>query len=232
MRLYPTLPRRRAAALAGDAAVLLLVLGFAWLGVKVHDGIADLASLGRGLQEAGTAVGQTARDAAGAVRDGFGAAADAAGGAPLVGGEVADALRSAGESAAAPVQQGGEDQARRLVAAGRDGEAKAYATANLLGWAVFALPTVLLLSLRLPPRVRQVRALTAAERVLRGGSQDPARERELARRAAYALPYSALVRHTRDPLGDLIAGHHAPLLAALGEDAGLRIPPPRRSSTG
>jgi hypothetical protein len=223
MRLYPTLPRRRLATLAGDAAVLALVLLFGWLGVKVHDGVADLASLGRGLQHAGSAVGQTARDAAGAVRDGFGGAADAVDAAPLIGGDVAGALRSAGESAAAPLQRGGEDQARRLVAAGRDGEAKAYATANLLGWLVFGLPTLMLLSRRLPPRVRQVQALTAASRVLAGAPQDAERERELARRAVYALPYAALARHTRDPLGDLLAGRHGPLLAALGEDAGLRL---------
>src|SRR6476661_3418267 len=68
MTLSPTLPRRRARILAGDVAVILLVLLFAWLGVKVHDGVAELASLGRGLQDAGTAVAGTARDAAGALR--------------------------------------------------------------------------------------------------------------------------------------------------------------------
>jgi hypothetical protein len=226
MTLYPTLPRRRRATVAGDLAMLLLVALFAWLGVKVHDGVADLAALGRGLADAGTAIEGTSRDAAGAVRSGFDSAADAVDGTPLVGGDVADALRSAGESAAAPVESAGADQGRRLVQTGRDGEAKAYATANLLGWVVFGLPTLLLLSRWLPPRRRQVQALTAASRVLRGAPLDAERERELARRAAYALPYSALVAHTRDPLGDLIAGRHAGLLAALGEDAGLRLTAP------
>jgi hypothetical protein len=224
MRLYPTVPRRRAATLARDAAVLLLVLVFAWLGVKVHDAVADLAALGRGLQDAGTAVGATARDASGAIRDGFGAAAGAIEGTPLVGGEVAGALRSAGESAAVPLQQEGEAQAGKLIEAGRAGEAKAYATANLLGWVTFGLPTLLVLALWLPRRARQAQALTTAARVLGGGGgRDPERERELARRAAYALPYAALARHTRDPLGDLIAGNYGPLVAALGEDAGLRL---------
>jgi hypothetical protein len=224
MRLYPTVPRRRAATLARDLAVLALVLLFAWLGVRVHDAVADLAGLGRGLQDAGTAVGTTARDASGAIRDGFGAAAGAIEGTPLVGGDLAGALRSAGESAAAPLQREGEAQAGRIVAAGRDGEAKAYATANLLGWVTFGLPTLVLLARWLPPRVRQAQALTTAARLLgAGGARDRDRERELARRAAYALPYAALARHTRDPLGDLIAGNYAPLLAALGEDAGLRL---------
>jgi hypothetical protein len=224
MRLYPTLPRRRTATLAGDLAVLLSLVLFAWLGVKVHDGIAELASLGRGLQDAGVAVGSTSRGAAGAVRGGFDSAAGALDAAPLVGGSLGAALRQAGDSAAAPLQREGDAEAKRLVAAGRDGEARAYRTANLLGWVTFLALALLLLSRWGPSRVRQVRTLTAASRVLGGrGPVDPGREAELARRAAYGLPYGVLVRHTRDPIGDLQAGRHAGLLAALGEDAGLRL---------
>lgn len=223
MTLYPASPRRRTATILGDLATLALVLLFAWLGVKVHDGVAELAGLGRGLQDAGVAVGGTARDAAGAVRDGFGSAADAVDGAPLVGGEIADALRSAGESAAGPVEGTGVDSGERLTQVGRDAEATVYDTANLLGWLTFLIPSLLVLSRWLPSRVQLVRRLTGAARVLRAGPLDPERERELARRAAYGLPYDALLRHTRDPLGDLLAGRHAPLLAALGEDAGVKV---------
>jgi hypothetical protein len=224
MKLYPTLPRRRARTLAGDAAVLVLVLLFGWLGLKVHDGVAELAGLGRGLQDAGGAVSATARDAAGAVRGGFGSAADAIDGTPLIGGEVAGALRSAGESTTAPVEQAGAEQGRRLVAAGRDGEAKAYRLANLLGWLTFGLPTLLLLTRWLPPRVRQTRGLSSAHRVFAAAPLDPERERELARRAAYGLPYAHLTAYTRDPIGDLLAGRHDALLAALGDDAGVAVP--------
>jgi hypothetical protein len=52
---------------------------------------------------------------------------------------------------------------------------------------------------------------------------DADRERELARRAAYSLPYATLVAHTRDPIGDLLAGRHEGLLAALSEDADVRV---------
>jgi hypothetical protein len=223
MTIYPTLPRRRTATLAGDLAVLLLVALFAWLGVKVHDGVADLAGLGRGLQDAGVAVGGTAHDAADAVRTGFGSAADAVDGAPLVGGDIADALRSAGDSAGDPVQQAGADQARRLAAAGRDGEARAYRAANILGLVTFGLPTLLLLARWLPGRIRIVRGFSAARRVLAAAPLDPARERVLARRAVYTLPYATLLDRTPDPVGDLLAGRHEPLLAALGDDAGLRF---------
>jgi hypothetical protein len=222
MTLYPSALHRRTATIAGDVAVVALVILFAWLGVKVHDGVAELASLGRGLQAAGTAVGGTARDAAGAVRDGFGSAADAVGGTPLIGDDVAGALRSAGESATAPVEDAGNASAGRLITAGKDGEAKAYAAANLLGWVTFGVPTLLLLTRWLPARVRLARDLTAAHRVIARGPLDPDRERELARRAAYSLPYATLLAHTRDPIGDLLAGRHDGLLAALSEDAGVR----------
>jgi hypothetical protein len=124
-------------------------------------------------------------------------------------------LRSAGESATAPVAQAGADEGAKLVAAGRDGEARAYRLANLLGWLTFGLPTLLLLTRWGPPRIRAARATGSARRVLAGAPLDPDRERELARRAAYSLPYTALLAHTRDPIGDLVAGRHEALLAAL-----------------
>jgi hypothetical protein len=83
------------------------------------------------------------------------------------------------------------------------------------------VPTLLLLSRWLPGRARRARGWTAARRVLAAAPLDAARERELARRAAYSLPYDLLAAHTRDPIGDLLAGRHEGLLAALREDAGV-----------
>lgn len=222
MRLYPSLPHRRTATLAADVGVVLLLVLFAWLGLRVHDTVSELAAFGRGIQDAGATVGGTAQDAADALRNGFGAAADAATRAPVLGDDIAEALRSAGEQAAAPVERRGEEQAQRLVEAGREGEERALATARLLGWLTFLTPAILLLTRHLPSRVRQVRVLTAAEQALSGGL-DPERERALAARAAFSLPYATLVRHTRDPYGDLIARRHDGLIRALGEDAGLHI---------
>jgi len=42
-------------------------------------------------------------------------------------------------------------------------------------------------------------------------------------RAAFSLPYAELVRHTRDPFGDLAAERHDALAAAALEEAGLRL---------
>jgi hypothetical protein len=216
MRLYPAAPRARAATVARDAAVVLVVLLFALLGLRVHDRVAELASVGRGLQDTGGAISATSRQATGAVRGAFDSAAGAIDGAPLVGGRIAGALRSAGAGATAPVQGAVDARTRAVIGTGRTVEARTLALARLLGWLTFAVPSLLVLALALPPRIAQVRRLAAGARLLPGA---PAAE--LARRAAYGLPLHVLERHTADPLGDLAAGRHAALLAALADDAGL-----------
>jgi hypothetical protein len=215
MRLYPVRP---AATLAGDIAVLAAILLLAWSGLKVHDAIAELAGLGTGMQDAGRSLSSTAGRLAGGVRDGFGTAADAAGAAPVIGGDIADAFRKAGNDTAAPIQGSANLQARRLVSSGADVRREALSTANLLGWLIFGVPTGFLLAWYVPGRVRQVRRLAGAARVL-----DGAPEAELARRAAYGLSYGTLVRRTDDPLGDLAAGRVDPLLEALRDDAGVPV---------
>jgi hypothetical protein len=223
MRLYPSVRRRRTATIAGDLAVILLLALFAWLGLKVHDTVAELAAFGRGIQDAGTTVGTTASDAADAMRTGFDSAASAVEAVPVVGGRLAESLRAAGDDAVAPVERRGQEQAERLVEAGRAGEQRALETARLLGWLTFLTPAILLLSRAIPPRVRQARALDAAHRVLGGERLDRDRERALAARAAFSLPYATLRHHTQDPFGDLIEHRHGALIRALGEDAGLRV---------
>lgn len=56
MRLYPELPARRASAVLRDGALLLLLIVFAWLGLKVHDAVDELSVLGTGVKEVGDAV--------------------------------------------------------------------------------------------------------------------------------------------------------------------------------
>ena len=199
MRLYPDLPRRRAITAGLDLATVLAVALFAWLGFFVHDAVEELTAVSDGVQQVG-----------GTVEGAFGRAGEAVGGAPIVGGTLRDALRDAGSGT------GGE-----AVAAGRSGERSIVRLANVLGWLTFLIPSLLLLSRAVPPRVEQVRRLTAAERVLRL-SDDVEHQRLLAQRAAFGLPYSTLLRHTPDPLGDLAAGRLDRLVAAVREDAGLR----------
>jgi hypothetical protein len=69
VRIYPDIPARRTATLLRDAAFVALLMLFAWIGLKVHDTVDQLAVLGSGLQEVGDNV-------------------------PLVGGSIEDAGKS------------------------------------------------------------------------------------------------------------------------------------------
>jgi hypothetical protein len=205
MRIYPDTPNDRGRAVARDALTLLTLFVLAWLALKVHDAVDKLAVLGTGVRDTGTAV-----------QDGFEGAADAVSGLPVVGGEVGDALRDAGSGT------GGE-----VADAGRAGEERVHDLANLLGFLFFAIPASILLVLTLPGRIRQVRELNAAQRLLAEPASEE-RRRLIAMRAAFSLPARDLVRYTKDPMGDLAAGRYEPLLAAAYEAEGLA--PPTRAA--
>ncbi|HEX2292513.1 MAG TPA: hypothetical protein VHH55_04320 [Gaiellaceae bacterium] len=198
MHLYPQLPGPRNRALVADVSSILLLGLFAWAGLQVHEAVDRLAVLGEGVQATG-----------GAVQGGFESAADAVDGTPIVGDDVADGLRGAGEGSGGEVSELGER-----------GEEGAHDLANLLGLVTFALPALLLFNTWLPGRIAQVRKLRAASLVLDDSTEE--RRRLLAMRAAFSLPYGQLLQYTRDPLGDLEAGRYDALVAAALEDAGLK----------
>jgi hypothetical protein len=199
MRFYPDIPTRRVSTLARDLLTLVLLMLFAWIALKVHDAVDRLAVLGQGVNEAGSSI-----------EDGFESAADAVDGTPLVGGELADGLRGAGEGSGGNVAD-----------LGQEGEDKTHQLADILGLVTFFLPATFLVLRVVPERVAQVRRLSAAERVLLG-RETPEQQRLIAMRAAFALPYGQLLAYTRDPLGDLEQGRHDALVEAVLEDAGLR----------
>jgi hypothetical protein len=220
MRLYPASAAGRTRTLAGDLTVLLLLVVFAWTGIKVHDAILELTAIGRGIQDSGRSIATTTRNTAGAVDGAFSDAAQQVQGIPLVGGELADALRQAPRSATDPLRETGDAEGARIVRLGVEQVNRTEQAANWLGWLTFLLPALVLVAWKVPPRVRQVQRLSSAQRVLTG-----APEHVLAARAAYNLPYGTLRRYTEDPFGDLAAGRHAALLEALADDAGVRIGP-------
>jgi hypothetical protein len=201
MRFYPDIPSRRASTLAADFLTILALVLFGWIALEVHDAVDRLAVLGEGVNEAGSSI-----------EDGFDTAADAVDGTPVVGGELAEGLRDAGEGSGGNVAD-----------LGREGEDRTHRLADILGIVTFGLPALFLLLWTVPPRVAQMRRLSAAERVLVGGDSAE-RRRLVAMRAAFALPYGQLLRYTEDPLGDLEAGRHDALVRAALEDAGLRPP--------
>jgi hypothetical protein len=184
-----------------DVALVVLVGLFAWGGYRVYHAVERLAVLGTGVTSAGTSV-----------ESGFGSAAGAVRGIPVVGGSLAGALETAGRGS------GG-----KVVVLGRTGQDEVHRLALVLGLVVFALPTLFVLLILVPPRLCQIRRLTAAGAVL-VEIGDPERRRLLAMRAAFGLSYGALLAHTRDPLGDLAHGRYDPLVAAALEDAGIRSP--------
>ena len=131
---------------------------------------------------------------------------------PLIGGQLADALRGAGEGTGGNVAELGDR-----------GERSTHRLAVTLGLLIFALPALFLLVAWLPGRVAQVRRMAAAERVL-VDLDLPERRRLLAMRAAFSLPYERLLEHTADPLGDLAVERYDALVAAALAEAGLRVP--------
>ena len=201
MRIYPDTPNERGRAVARDALTLLALFVFAWLALKVHDAVDQLAVLGTGVADTGSAV-----------QDGFEAAGEAVSGLPVVGGELGDALSNAGSGT------GGE-----VADAGRAGEERVHDLANLLGVLFFALPAAVLLVATLPGRIRQIRELNAAQSLL-GRPLSDERRRLVAMRAAFSLPARDLVRHTKDPLGDLETGRYDGLIEAAYAAEGLGPP--------
>jgi hypothetical protein len=199
VRFYTDIAGPRTTAVVRDLLVLLLLVLLAWLGLRVHDAVAEIASVPRGVGDSG-----------GAIQRGFESAGDAVGEVPVVGEPLAGALKDAGQGA------GGE-----IAAAGRAGEDDVNRLADLLGVLFFLLPAVAVLLHYVPDRIAEVRRLTAAARAI-GPALTPERERTLAMRAAYGLPYERLVRYTRDPLADLENGRYDALVAAALDDAGLR----------
>lgn len=203
MRLYPTAPARRTATIAADAAALALILLFAWFAISAHNAMSELASLATGLEEAGESA-QASLEAAAQRVDSV----------PLVGDTLAQALRDAGG------QTGGD-----AAELGRSGRRDIEHTANVLGWALFLIPTLLLAIGYLPNRWAQVMRLTSAQRILGDGVAADAHPRLIAMRAAFGLPYSTLLRYTDDPFGDLEAGRYEALVEAAHEEAGLAWDP-------
>ncbi len=202
LKLYPDVPAKRTSTILRDLALLGLVVFFGWIGLTVYNAVDSVTVLGSGVKDAGLSV-----------QSGFGSAAGAVEGIPLVGGRLAGAFQSAGQGS------GGN-----VAALGQKGEDKVHHLALMLGFLVFALPTILVLVIMVPARVRQIRRLGAARAAL-FDMQDAERRRLLAMRATFGLSYVTLLGYTSDPLGDLAAGRYDPLVAAALDDAGIRRPP-------
>jgi hypothetical protein len=56
VRLYPELPARRFATVGHDVLLLVVLVLLAWLGLKVHDAVDQLAVFGSGIKKVGDTV--------------------------------------------------------------------------------------------------------------------------------------------------------------------------------
>jgi hypothetical protein len=200
MQWYPNPPDQRRRAITSDVLTVALLLLFAWAGWRVYEAVLNLTVFGQGIADAGNAV-----------NDGFDSVAGAVDGIPLVGGPLSDALTSAGSGT------GGS-----LADVGQQGVTAVEAAARLLGLLTFALPALCVGVALVPRRVRQIRRVTAASRLL-APVTDQQRRRLLAQRAAFGLPYHVLARYTDDPFGDLVHDNLDGLVRAALEDAGIAV---------
>jgi len=149
-------PRRRTPGRTlGDVAVLVAVALFAWLAVQLHQSVGGLGDMARGVRDTGTAIQASGASTANELQQGVGRAADAIGGLPVVGSDAAARLRETGDTTAAAVRRETDANGARLAEAGRQGERDARTTARLIGWFAFLVPTVLLLLVWLPQRLRR-----------------------------------------------------------------------------
>jgi len=198
MNFYPDAPKPFRRVITRDLVVLALLVLFVWMGVKSYQAVDRLSVLGEGVEQAGTSV-----------NDGFDAAASTVGGLPVVGDRLSDALTSAGQTTGGNVAD-----------IGRQGQQNVETLARGTGVAVVGVPTLIVLLIYLPGRIRLMRDLAASKRVFIG-LDDPDRRRLIAMRAAMSLPLDQLLDHTPDPFGDLLAGRHDALVSAALEDCGL-----------
>lgn len=145
MKLYADTPVRRTRQLTGDAVALGWVLLWVWLALELRERILKLAAPGRSLEAAGTSF-------AGSLND----AGDKVGGLPVVGDDVAGALRRAG-GAGGTVAEAGRSQQEAVAQ---------------LGWVlpllVFLLAVGVVLARWLPGRVAWAREAGSAKRLLSG----------------------------------------------------------------
>lgn len=145
MKLYADTPVRRTRQLTGDLIVIAWVAVWIWLALELRERLLKLAAPGEALERAGTSFSGS-----------LGEAGDKVGGLPVVGDDVAGALRSAGGA--------GETVAE----AGRSQQEAVGQLALFVPLLVLALAAGIVLVRWLPGRLAWAREAGAAQRLLSG----------------------------------------------------------------
>jgi hypothetical protein len=192
--------------LAADIATLAWLWLWATLGIRLYDGLSQLAASGRLIRDGGNGLLGAGNSVAGAVQ-----------GVPLVGEGAATGIRDAFNATAEPIVQFGSDLERLLLI-----------VAALLVLIVVAIAVVPWLNRYLPWRIERFQRLNAGARAIRrgslaDGSAEDRRQLEelLASRALHRLDYADLLTFTPDPFGDWRSGRLDRLVQAELESIGL-----------
>ncbi|MEU8679269.1 hypothetical protein [Streptomyces sp. NPDC048560] len=145
MRLYAQTPARRTRQVLADLVAVVLIYAAVRLALAVRDAIMLLAEPGREAESAGTGLS-----------DGLDDAGDAASKVPFVGDQLKKPLTSAA------------DAGTGLADAGRSLQDAVEHVATLTAVALIVIPTVFVLLLWLPPRLRWIRRSTATRHLAAG----------------------------------------------------------------
>jgi hypothetical protein len=188
-----------------DAALLVWIGVWIWMGVAIGHEVSNLTSLSDTVVTAGQAVRDT------------GQALKSLEGIPFVGDRIA------------PIERQIADAGNSAVASGQQSRGDIEDLAFLLAFAIAVIPSVPLLALYVPFRVSRLLDVRTIRRAARRSASDPAFEEFLARRAAENLPYHRLREVSPNPWRDLEEGRYRPLakaeLARLGlERLAKRLP--------
>ena len=205
IRFWSEVRGQRMREVAADLATWGWVAFWAVIGYRIHATIVAYAEAGRVLQQGGAAI----RDAGSQV----GSSLD---GIPVVGAGAGELARRAFGTAGEPFIFVGAELVDLLTL-----------IARLLAIVVLAVAIVPWLSRYLPWRAERLARLRAADRAIRkrpagAGVDRGSVDHLLASRAIHRLTWQELLDHSRDPVGDFLAGRDAALARAELESVGLR----------
>jgi hypothetical protein len=195
-----------------DAALVIWIGLWIWLGIAIGHQVSNLTTLSETVVTAGQAVQDT------------GLALRNLEGIPFVGDRIAG------------VAQQISDAGSSAVASGKQSRGSIEDLAFLLAFAIAVIPSVPVLALYVPFRVSRLLDVRTIRRAARRSATDPAFEEFLARRAAESLPYHRLREVSPNPWRDLEEGRFRPLaraeLARLGLERLARQLPDEQAPSG
>ena len=202
IKIWSELPGARLKEQVADLATLLWVGFWGTVVWQLSQVLAGFAQAGRNMGAAGQSMVQAGRDLG-----------DSLAGLPLVGSQVRDITRDAFADAGLPLSGFGA-QLEQFI----------FVIAVVLTLLLAIVTLEPWLTRYLPWRWNRLRSLRAAHRAIRTapGIADAGMEHTLAMRAVCRLDYSALLKHTPDPLGDWASGRYERLATAERASVGLR----------